>query len=133
MTDLVTGTKRGMYDALVASVALAALAAVHEHVPDGTEPPLVNFGDVTVEDQGDKDNDFEQHIVEVLSWYRGPDREGVRAIMAAVKNALHRQVITATGVTLTRPRMLGSDDRLEEDGITYSGSQRFSIWAQPAD
>jgi len=129
MTDLASAVQRAVYDALVGGVTLAA---VHQHVPEGTPPPVVIIGEGDFSEEGGKGERLERHEVMVLTVVRGPGKLPLRAVQEQVRAALHDRPLTAAGASLSSPSIVSTSDQLLEDGETYAGTQQFVIWAEPA-
>ena len=130
MTDLTLATQDAVFAALSAG-GTSALAPVYQHVPENTQPPAVIVGDIEVEAIGGKDGGLDRNVVTIVSFYRGPARKGLYAIMAANRAALDDQPLASAAAILSRPVFLNATDDLGEDGETYQGVQQFEIIAQP--
>ncbi len=131
MPDLRKAVQNAVYDALNVT-AVTAIAPVHQHVPDGAQPPLVVIDDITQEPDGGKDGGLDKFTVTIVTIRRQPSRAALFELMAAVRDVLEGAALVATGSILSRPTFDGGDDDLSDDGVTYIGTQRFSLWAQPA-
>lgn len=144
MPDLKLGAQQAVFDKLVGSVTLTGLlggARIWQHPPEidpddedaKIEPPLVVISDMSATAFGGKDGGLDRIEVEIMSWVRAPGREHLTPIMTAIRDALEDQELTPpAGVLVSRPMFESDDDSLLEDGQTYEGSQRFSLFAQPA-
>ena len=132
MPDLTTATQDAVFDVLD-SPAMTALAKVFQHVPENTQPPIVVVGDITVEPVGGKDGGLDRMTISVVTLYRGPKRARLYQMQAKVRDLLEGQALPPqVGVALSAPEFVSSDDEILEDGITYLGTQRFALFAQPA-
>lgn len=131
MTDLRKAVQDAFYDALNVST-VTTIAPVYQHVPDGTQPPLVIIDDITQEPDGGKGGGLDRFTVVVVTVRRQPSRAALFELMDAVRSVLEGVGLTATGSILSSPTFDGGDDDLSDDGVTYIGTQRFSLWAQPA-
>jgi hypothetical protein len=133
MIDLRTATQRAFVQALGVP-AVTGLAPVLQHVPENTQPPMAIVADVVAEAVGGKDGGLDRMTVEVLTAVREPRREALYALMAAVADTIDGKALPAqAGATLSVPTLESSDDEILEDGKTYMGTQRFTLFAQPAD
>lgn len=142
MADLRGATQDAIYDKLLGNTALTTLLAtmsgdatqrIWQHGPDEIEPPFVLISDISSTNEGGKDGGFDRMEVQVLSVVREPGREHLTPVMTAVRDALDDQVLVPpAGVGLSRPVIESEDDTTLDDGITYVGDQRFSLFAQPA-
>jgi hypothetical protein len=103
-----------------------------QHVPDNTQPPIAVVADIVAEPAGGKDGGLDKMTFEIITLYRGPKRANLYSIQAAVRAKLEDVSLPAqAGAELSRPTMESEDDEILEDGITYLGTQRFSLFAQP--
>jgi hypothetical protein len=125
-------TQEAVFDALSAAIVMP-LAAVYQHVPENTQPPVVIIGELTAGQEGGKGDDFERHTLEIVTIFRGPGRKGLYEIMQLVKATLHQQQLASpSGSLLSRPHLTSASDELLEDGLSYYGRQTFELFAQPA-
>ena len=131
MTDIPQAVQDAFYDALN-DASVTDLAPVVQHVLENTQPPLVVIGDINHTPVGGKDGGLDSVTVDVLSYFRGPNRKGLHAIQAAIRARLDDKTISAAGYELSRPMQMSSEGELLEDGETYVGTQRYELFAQPA-
>ena len=130
MTDLKLAAQDAIFDKL--SAALAGLnVPVYQHAPENQEPPVVLIGAMRAEPVGGKDGGLDRIEMEILSYVRAPGREHLTPVMTLVRETLEEQPLTADDVLLSAPVFEGDEDDLDEDGQTYVGVQRFSLFAQP--
>lgn len=132
MVDLRDAAQAGIFAALNVP-AVNSLAPVHQHVSEDTEPPLTIIGEISSTNAGGKDGGLELIQVRVLTVIRQPGREYLTPAMAAARVQIEGATLTAAGAVLSRPVFESADDELLDDGQTYVGQQRFSLFAQPAD
>src|SRR3546814_14582716 len=118
MADLAFALQDAVFDKLSAAIGLP-LAAVHQHVPDGTQPPVVIIGRFDVQNESEKVGELERISFEVECFYRGPGRKGLFAIMAAVKAALKAQQLDPSAANIEPPSLIAPRDQWLQDGITY--------------
>ena len=129
MTDLARATQTALYQRLSSTVTLAP---VFQHVPERTAPPVVIVGEIVIDPVGAKDGRFERHEVDIVTVIEGPARLPLYAVQDEVRAAIDGIALPAqSGVELSPPVLLSSTAQLLED-VTYYGSQRFLIFAQPA-
>ena len=128
--DLSRAVQQASYDALSAGVTLAP---VYQHVPDDKRAPYVVIEGSTVTYLGGKDGGLERHDLSIMTVSREPGRLPVLALQAEVREALNGVPMTAAGADLSAPEIQSAADQLLDDGLTYVGSQRFTIFAQAAD
>lgn len=131
MTDLNSAAQQAIFDRL-SHASITATAPIHQHVPDNAQPPFHVVGDMTAEPVGSKDSGFDQITFDIITLIRKPSRKALFAEMAKVRDRLEGATLTATGVLLSAPVFETADDDLLDDGQTYAGTQRFSLYAQPA-
>lgn len=131
MIDLLTATQDAVYAALNVS-PVTNIAPVYQHVPDNRQPPIVIIDDITSEADGSKDGSLDRITINIITVRREPRRAALYELMGAVRTALDGVAITATGALLTPPVFESSEDTLADDGVTYIGTQRFALWAQPS-
>jgi hypothetical protein len=120
-------------DALFAALnvtAMTDLAPVMQHVPEGTEPPLVIVGDISFTPVGGKDGNFDRAEVDIVTMYRGPKRAGLFALQEVVQTLLDGVALTGDAL-FSNPRQIANQEEIMEDGITYVGTQRFELFVQP--
>ena len=130
MIDLSAAVQDGFF-ALLNVPEVTGIAPVFQHVPDDRQPPIVIIGDMAAEPIGGKDGGMDRFTVEVITVRREPRRAALFALMAAVRRAVAGEPVPAPpGVAISRPLFEGQDDDLAEDGVTYLGTQRFSVIAQ---
>jgi hypothetical protein len=131
MTDIKTAAQ----DAFFAKLNVAGvtnLAPVVQHVLEDTQPPLVVVGDVSTEPVGGKDGGLDMVTIDIITMIRSPQRASLFALQAAVRTQLDGQVVTGTGILLSDPVELSSEDDILEDGETYMGTQRYQTFVQPS-
>ncbi len=108
-----------------------------QHVPQRkppVEPPMAIVGDIVATAMGGKDGGIDSVAVTILSLYRGEARRHLYAIQELIRARLENQALPAqAGAEISRPTFDGADDELLDDGVTYLGTQRFTVIAQPAD
>lgn len=131
MSDLNYAVQKAVYDKLNVA-AVTNIAPVYQHVPDDAQPPFVIIGEIIAEPAGGKGGGLDQVTIEIVSLRREPRRAALYELMAAVRDQLEGEQITAAGAVLSPPVFEVSDDDLLDDGVTYAGTQRFSLYAQSA-
>jgi hypothetical protein len=133
MADLKLAAQTAIVAKLSATAAVTNLAPVYQHVPDDTQPPVVVIGDISAAPVGGKGGALDLLDVEIITMVRAPGREHLTPLRNAVRDALDEQALpTQAGVALSVPVFAGDEDTIEDDGNTYIGTQRFSLYVQPA-
>jgi uncharacterized protein DUF3168 len=132
MIDLNLAAQKAIYGALSVP-AVTNLSPVFQHVPDKQQPPVTIIGDLTATPAGGKDGGLDRIEFELISLVRAPSRTPLYSLMAAQRSVIEGQMLEAEGALLSAPVFEGSDDDLLDDGKTYLGTQRFSLFAQPSD
>jgi hypothetical protein len=131
MPDYRLAVQNAIYDALNVP-AVTSLAPVYQHVPDNAQPPLVIIDDLTQEPDGGKDGGLDRCTIDIVTVWRSSRRADLYGLMAAVRNAVEGASLPQTEAVMSAPIFESADDDLGDDGVTYIGTQRFSLWAQPA-
>lgn len=131
MIDAATAVQLAFYTALNVP-AVTDLAPVWQNPPEGTNPPVVVIGNVSLEPIGGKDGGLDRATVDVLTFIRQPDQTVLFALQAAVRDQLDGQPVSASGALLSDPVMNSSEIDMMDDGETYMGTQRFETFVQPA-
>lgn len=127
-------TALAVSDALLAALKVSSGNRVWVRVPDKTDPPYTVIGQFNSEPIGGKDSGAEWHVVEIIDWTVGATRAPLAIRMAATKLALDKVRISFPGLAPFTPAyMPGTVDDLHDDGLTWSGTQRFKILGQSAD
>lgn len=132
MADMRAAIQDAVLDRLN-DATVTSLAPVYQHVPDNTQPPMVIVGAITLEGDGAKSGaSLDRATVEIITLRREPRRAALHELMAVVRGRLEGQPLVAAGALLSEPEFEADDDDLLDDGVTYAGTQRFALWAQPA-
>ncbi|HEY1605620.1 MAG TPA: DUF3168 domain-containing protein [Allosphingosinicella sp.] len=135
MPEAASAVEAATFAALSGNDALTALAAVYQHVPEDTPPPVVVIADIS-EDPGGllgKDGGGDvQLALTVASVIQGHARKPLFDIEEQVKRSLaeHREVRDGWSLTFL---FAGSEGQLMEDGQTYVGNCRFTVFALADD
>lgn len=136
--DFKGAAQSAMFQALSASAELAAVATVYQHVE---EDAVLNegwawvvIGDLSAEPWGGKDGGLDRVTVEIFIVANELDQTALTSVQALVRSLIEDVELPRTpGVQLSRPTFEGEDAGLEDEGLSYSGIQRFSLFAQPED
>jgi len=112
--------------------AVTDLAPLVQHVPEDWQPPLVIIADIVVEPYGLKNGGLDRTTVDVVTISREPSRRPLYTMQAAVRALLDGTTLVADGLVALKPVEDSSEDQLLDDGQTYQGTQRFTMFAQPA-
>lgn len=128
--QLMRATQRG---AIVALNAATPPAPVLEHVPQGTEPPYIRFGDITAEPIGSKSDPARLVSFELHSVTRGTSRTQLFELMDFVETVLGGAELIDAGTNF-QPTIIetSSASGAGPDGVTYVGLSTFSVFAEPA-
>lgn len=116
--------------AVLTELVSALSEPVYDHVPEDTNFPYVTIGDDSQEDWSADGLEGEIHVLTIHSWSRYRGRKQIKEIMDSVKDALHEQSLTLMGHDLISMRWESSETILEDDGITYHGTQKFRALTQ---
>lgn len=131
MIDAATAVQMAFYTALNVP-AVTDLAPVWQNPPEGTNPPVVVIGNVSLEPIGGKDGGLDRATVDVLTFIRQPDQTVLFELQAAVRDQLDGQPVSTSGALLSDPVMNSSEIDMMDDGETYMGTQKFETFVQPA-
>lgn len=131
--DSAAAVQAALYGVLTEDAALMALAAggVFDHVPAGTAFPYVALGGIAAETFGTQDASGNDLVVTLHVYSRVPGMRETQALLAALHDALHWAEFAVAGQALVLCRHLGSETRLEDDGVTRHGIARFRVVTEP--
>jgi len=136
-TDSAWSAQKAVYATLCAHTPLTALLAlgaegVHDHLPDDAAYPRLVFGEMEARPLGTQASDGYDIAFTILSQSRAEGMKELRAVMAAVMDALHGQDFAVEGHVLVLCQLEQSSTRIEGDGVTRTGEQVFRIVTEPA-
>jgi hypothetical protein len=135
MPDLRLAAQAAVVAALDAAAAVTL--PVYQHAPeeddDAPFEPFHLIGDIVATPAGGKGGGLDRIEIEVLTALREAGREFVTPHMTAVRETLEDQTLASDDADLSAIVVESEEDQLLEDGVTYVGVQRFSLWAQPKD
>lgn len=134
--DSAWSAQKAIYATLCAHAPLTALlaagaAGVHDHLPDDAPLPRVVFGEMEARVLGTQSSDGYDIGFTILTQSRAEGMKQLRAVMAAVIAALHRQDFAVEGHVLVLCQLEQSSTRLEADGVTRTGTQVFRLITEP--
>lgn len=107
-------------------------SAVRDHVPEGSAYPYVALGESRASRFDCKTEEGMEQALTIHSWSRHRGMKELKAIMAAIVDALDGQDLAITGHHLILIHFESSETRLEKDGLTRHGLQRFRVLTQVA-
>ncbi|MCK4945417.1 MAG: DUF3168 domain-containing protein [Alphaproteobacteria bacterium] len=127
----------GVFTCLTGNTALIAFLAdgadsVLDYVPTGTAFPYIVIGESQskpLDGQRVSGNDM---TLTIHTYGRGSGMQEIRRIMSAIYDALHTVSFTVPNQILVLCQCVDSETRLEDDGVTRHGVQRFQIITEPA-
>lgn len=123
--------QQAVFAALSADAALAArITGVFDQVPSGTAFPYVAIGDSKADDWSSLTFTGQEHRFTIEVWSRDAGRMDVKEIMALVHDVLNDAALVLTNHQLVDLRLVGAEDTLEPDGITYRGTLKFRAVTQ---
>jgi hypothetical protein len=111
-----------VYSAL--ATALAPVK-VYDDPPQGSAYPYVVIGDDACADASTKTDEGEDIDLTIHVWSRYRGKKEAKEILAAIKDALHDQPLSATGWGLVMARFEFSSVFPDPDGLTMHGVSRF--------
>jgi hypothetical protein len=107
-------------------------AGVHDHVPPDAPFPYIVLGESSARPLETQGGDGYDITLTIHSYSRENGMKQLRGIMAAVHDALHHNTaLTPAGHHLILCDEISADVRLEADGITRHGLQRYRIATEP--
>lgn len=138
MIDSKGAAQAAFHQALDGAAAVTADSKVFQHVPEdeelGAGEAWVIVGDLSSEALGGKDGGLDRVVVEILVVANELDQTALTSRQARVRTALEESDLPEQeGVAISRPVFEGDEARLAEDGQTYFGIQRFSVFVQESD
>lgn len=110
------------------SAAPSIGAAVHQHVPEDTPPPVVIIGDMDAQPlatKGDRDRRVTLSVVTVTV---AEERKPMLAIQGHIESRLDGAIMDVEGWSLTFS-FVGDDAVLTPEGDGYVGNSNFTILA----
>lgn len=128
MADRSVELYSAIYGALVSNAALTALIGadrVYDIVPAGAACPYVVIGDETAIDRGTSQVDAQEHTITVHVWSEAASTLPCKRIQAAVRAALHEQVLPLAAGTLCLLRCEFKETMRDPDGVSVHGVLRF--------
>ena len=118
--------QKAIYDALVAALTASAVP-VYDSVPDATEPAYVVVGEAD-EEEWDTDTSVGREVrLLVHTWSRYTGMKQVKDIMDTIKATLHNVSLSVAGQVVVLVLLEYSEARLDADGLTRHGVQRFVV------
>ncbi len=104
--------------------------SVFDHVPQKSPYPYLVVGPATARPFDGKTEDGMDQQVTLHAWSRERGMKELKTIMAAVVATLDRASLSVGGHSLVDLRFVFSDARLDPDGFTRHGVQRFRVLTQ---
>jgi hypothetical protein len=131
--DSAWAVQAAVYSRLAATAPLTSLltGGVRDHVPPGTPFPYLVLAEMRLRSLDTQQGGGHDITLALRSYSRGEGMKELRSIMAAVFDALHNASFTVSGQTLVLCQEIEAETRLEPDGLTRSGLQRFRIVTEP--
>ena len=134
MTDPGWALQKAVYATLTANGdVLAALGGSHiyDHVPRKTAKPYVTFAQSVVRDWSSGVEEAHEHTLTLHVWAAATGAKKTRAVLAAMRAALHDQELALDGHRLVNLRHEFSEVRRIEDGETINGIMRLRAVTEP--
>lgn len=134
--DSAWAVQKAVYATLCAHTPLTSLLpagadGVHDYLPDNAAYPRVVFGEMAARPFGTQGLDGCDIAFTIISQSRAEGMKQVKAVMQEIAAALHGQDFAVEGHSLVLCRLEDSAVRVEADGITRTGIQRFRIVTEP--
>lgn len=132
MIDLITALQESVFAMLKTNLPTPYQSIVYGHVPENTQPPMIQLGDIDSENEGTKDDQFEKLTIEIQCIARGQSRKTLTEMIGAVELALAHQTPVASGAGFTEMRFhSGRVGSVMPDGVTYVGIINFETHGWP--
>ena len=96
-------------------------------MPQSTAHPYLVVGEATAAPFDSKTEDGMEQTIALHSWSTYNGMSEIKSIMDAVVAVLDRADLTVAGHDLVDIRFLSSEAKLEEDGVTRHGIQKFQV------
>lgn len=106
---------------------LGSPVRLYDHAPPNIAYPYVLYGDQRATPFDAKDRIGLELTLSLLVHSRARGRTELRAIEAALYNALHAQSLTVSGVAFCQCLFQRSEQKLQPDGITYRARLDFRL------
>lgn len=134
--DSAWDVQAALYSRLAGTGALTALlpagaSGVCDHVPEGLAFPYVVLSGLQAQGNDTQQAHGYDITLSIASYSRAEGMKELRGVMAAIYDALHDAGFTVPNQALILCRQLSAETRLEADGITRAGVQRFRIITEP--
>jgi hypothetical protein len=113
-------------------LGLLGAARIYDDVPRGAGLPYVTFGHSLERDWSTASEDGLEHVVTLHVWTGAGGKKNARAIMQAMREALHDQALSLDGHRLVNLRHEFSEARREPDGDLVRGISRYRAITEPA-
>ena len=114
-------------DSTVVGLLAQGAASVLDHVPQSTAHPYLVVGEATAAPFDSKTEDGMEQTIALHSWSTYNGMSEIKSIMDAVVAVLDRADLSLAGHDLVDIRFLSSEAKLEEDGVTRHGIQKFQV------
>lgn len=121
--------QKAILAAILADAGMIALIGgrMHDDVPQDEVFPYGNFGDATVLQRDDKTDEGEELTINLHFWSRYPGRKQILEVTRASYALLHNGSLTVNGLQVILIQRDYEDHKLDPDGKTWHGVQRFRI------
>ena len=125
MTDAKSATEAALFAELDAGVTGAQ---VFQDAPANAQLPIVIIGDMTATPIGAPGDPDRRVAVTILTIVEAEERQPLLDLQAQVETLLDDIALAYDGWTI-RPTFESADAVLGGDGVTYVGSQQFTVFA----
>ena len=121
--------QKAILAAIVANAGMTALIGdrMWDDTPQDETFPYGNFGDHTALPFDTKTDEGEELSLYLHFWSRYPGRKEILDIMKASYDLLHNGSLIVVGLQVILIQRDYEEDRLDPDGKTWHGVQRFRI------
>ncbi len=127
---LIYEVQKAILARLAADTPLGLLVTgVYDNPPEAAAFDYVSFGDHTALPWNTKTDNGQQITFVVHFWSRDPSRAKTLQMMKAAQDSLQNCSLTISGGTVTLCQWDYEDSRLDPDGKTWHGVQRYRLLA----
>lgn len=130
--DTLTGVQDAIVKMLRDQLPDGQKGLARHSLKQGALPPFHLVGDIDIEGEGGKGEQFDRATVDVQTAYRGLDRGELLAMMFQVRLAAQDTPIEIEGVQYRATWLSAAASTAASDGVTFAGITTIEITAEPA-
>ncbi|MGE3622971.1 MAG: DUF3168 domain-containing protein [Bdellovibrionales bacterium] len=134
MSGTLFAVQQAVFGKLAADTAVQSLLGdpprLYDHVPADAAFPYVAFGPLSAQPFDDLARSGYTLSLALTVWSRYRGGKEAKDILQAVYDALHRADLAVAGAVFVSCEFAGCDVAVENDGLTWRGEIRFTIYIQ---